>query len=119
MPADFGVSAVTNGDLNRHTFIGTPYWMAPEVIACEKDDNALYNDRSDIWALGITCIEMVDLNPPLSDFHPLRALYLIPTSPPPTLQNAKKYSKEFNDFIATCLLKDPSKRPSAKEMLRV
>ena len=68
--------------------------MAPEMIACDKDPNAKYDEKVDIWALGITAIEMAETNPPLADFHPLRALYLIPSSPPPTLTHPKKWSQK-------------------------
>jgi len=103
----------------RHTFIGTPYWMAPEVIACDKDADALYDEKCDVWAVGITAIEMADLDPPLADLHPLRALFLIPANKPPTLAQPRKWSKQFRDFLKQCLIKDPAKRPSAKTLLNV
>jgi len=89
--ADFGVSAITtNSTKRRNTFIGTPYWMAPEVIACDKDDTATYDEKCDIWGLAITAIEMGEMDPPLADLHPLRALYLIPSNKPPSVANPKK-----------------------------
>ena len=92
--------------------------MAPEVIACDKDDQATYDDKCDIWGMAITAIEMADMDPPLADLHPLRALYLIPSNKPPTLANAKKWSKNFNDFLKTALVKDPKKRPGATQLLK-
>lgn len=76
---DFGVSAQLDRTIGRrNTFIGTPYWMAPEVIACDENPDATYDNRSDLWSLGITALEMAESQPPLCDLHPMRALFLIP-----------------------------------------
>lgn len=78
---DFGVSAQLDRTIGRrNTFIGTPYWMAPEVIACDENPEATYDNRSDLWSLGITALEMAESQPPLCDLHPMRALFLIPRS---------------------------------------
>eukprot|EP00300_Choanocystis_sp_HF-7_P001774 c11421_g1_i1.p1 GENE.c11421_g1_i1~~c11421_g1_i1.p1 ORF type:complete len:417 (+),score=122.07 c11421_g1_i1:74-1324(+) len=111
--ADFGVSGqLKDDDAKRNTVIGTPYWMAPEVI-----QEIGYNTAVDIWSLGITCIEMADSRPPLCNIHPMRAIFMIPARPPPTLNNPSEWSAEFNDFIAKCLVKDPAERPSAETLL--
>lgn len=81
---------------------GTPYWMAPEVIACDENPDATYDNRSDLWSLGITALEMAESQPPLCDLHPMRALFLIPRNPPPRLKS-KKWSKKFHGFIDTVL----------------
>src|SRR5690606_19005728 len=118
--ADFGVSAIiTPTQQRRRTFIGTPYWMAPEVIACDKDPKADYDTKCDVWGMGITAIEMADCEPPLADLHPLRALFLIPTNKPPTLQHPRRWHKNFRDFLKQALIKDFEKRPSAKDLLSV
>lgn len=83
-------------------FAGTPYWMAPEVIACEENPEATYDNRSDLWSLGITALEMAECQPPLCDLHPMRALFLIPRNSPPRLKS-KKWSKKFHGFIDTVL----------------
>uniref|UniRef100_A0A915JRA3 Protein kinase domain-containing protein n=1 Tax=Romanomermis culicivorax TaxID=13658 RepID=A0A915JRA3_ROMCU len=89
---DFGVSAQLDRTVGRrNTFIGTPYWMAPEVIACDENPDATYDSRSDLWSLGITALEMAEGQPPLCEMHPMRALFLIPRNPPPRLKNAKKW----------------------------
>nr|XP_045015653.1 misshapen-like kinase 1 isoform X4 [Jaculus jaculus] len=115
---DFGVSAQLDRTVGRrNTFIGTPYWMAPEVIACDENPDATYDYRSDIWSLGITAIEMAEGAPPLCDMHPMRALFLIPRNPPPRLKS-KKWSKKFIDFIDTCLIKTYLSRPPTEQLLR-
>ncbi|KAJ3264353.1 hypothetical protein HDU77_008785 [Chytriomyces hyalinus] len=120
--ADFGVSAkLKSSNGTARTFIGTPYWMAPEVIACDPESatsqTAAYDCKSDIWSIGITAIEIADKNPPLSDIHPMRALHMIPSSNL-GLAKPKNWSKQFVDFIASCLVKDPARRPSAREILQ-
>ncbi|XP_040202795.1 misshapen-like kinase 1 isoform X8 [Rana temporaria] len=115
---DFGVSAQLDRTVGRrNTFIGTPYWMAPEVIACDENPDATYDYRSDIWSLGITAIEMAEGAPPLCDMHPMRALFLIPRNPPPKLKS-KKWSKKFIEFIDTCLIKNYMNRPPTEQLLK-
>uniref|UniRef100_A0A3B3BA05 non-specific serine/threonine protein kinase n=1 Tax=Oryzias melastigma TaxID=30732 RepID=A0A3B3BA05_ORYME len=115
---DFGVSAQLDRTVGRrNTFIGTPYWMAPEVIACDENPDSTYDFRSDIWSLGITAIEMAEGAPPLCDMHPMRALFLIPRNPPPKLKS-KKWSKKFIDFIEGCLVKTYTSRPSTEQLLK-
>ncbi|XP_070960811.1 TRAF2 and NCK-interacting protein kinase-like isoform X9 [Oncorhynchus clarkii lewisi] len=115
---DFGVSAQLDRTVGRrNTFIGTPYWMAPEVIACDENPEATYDFKSDLWSLGITAIEMAEGAPPLCDMHPMRALFLIPRNPAPRLKS-KKWSKKFQSFIESCLVKSHGQRPSTEQLLK-
>ncbi|XP_068182162.1 mitogen-activated protein kinase kinase kinase kinase 4 isoform X5 [Antennarius striatus] len=115
---DFGVSAQLDKTIGRrNTFIGTPYWMAPEVIACDENPEATYDYRSDLWSLGITALEMAEGAPPLCDMHPMRALFLIPRNPPPKLKS-KKWSKRFLSFVDRCLVKNHLHRPTTDALLR-
>ncbi|KAL0281163.1 UNVERIFIED_CONTAM: hypothetical protein PYX00_002232 [Menopon gallinae] len=115
---DFGVSAQLDRTIGRrNTFIGTPYWMAPEVIACDENPDATYDNRSDLWSLGITALEMAESQPPLCDLHPMRALFLIPRNPPPRLKS-KKWAKKFHGFIETVLVKDYHQRPYTDNLLK-
>ncbi|KAG4071023.1 hypothetical protein HA402_001460 [Bradysia odoriphaga] len=115
---DFGVSAQLDRTIGRrNTFIGTPYWMAPEVIACDENAEATYDNRSDLWSLGITALEMAESQPPLCDLHPMRALFLIPRNAPPRLKS-KKWSKKFHGFIDTVLVKDYHQRPYTEQLLK-
>ncbi|XP_028315023.1 misshapen-like kinase 1 isoform X9 [Gouania willdenowi] len=115
---DFGVSAQLDKTIGRrNTFIGTPYWMAPEVIACDENPEATYDYRSDLWSLGITALEMAEGAPPLCDMHPMRALFLIPRNPPPKLKS-KKWSKRFLSFVDSCLIKNHLHRPLTDVLLR-
>ncbi|CAG5132091.1 unnamed protein product, partial [Candidula unifasciata] len=115
---DFGVSAqITATMCKRKSFIGTPYWMAPEVAAVERKGG--YNQQCDIWAVGITAIEFAELQPPMFDLHPMRALFLMSKSgfKPPTLKDKNKWSIVFQHFLKMALTKNPRKRPTAERML--
>ncbi|XP_012270054.1 mitogen-activated protein kinase kinase kinase kinase 5 isoform X2 [Orussus abietinus] len=117
--ADFGVSAQITATINkRKSFIGTPYWMAPEVAAVERKGG--YNQLCDIWACGITAIELAELQPPMFDLHPMRALFLMSKSgfKPPTLKDRDKWSPTFHNFVKVALTKNPKKRPTAEKLLQ-
>ncbi|KAL4714280.1 hypothetical protein ACJJTC_009632 [Scirpophaga incertulas] len=117
--ADFGVSAKNKSTLQKHdTFIGTPYWMAPEVVMCETFRDNPYDFKVDIWSLGITLIEFAQMEPPNHEMTPMRVLLKIQKSEPPSLDSPARWSKAFNDFIARALVKDPEKRPTAGELLK-
>lgn len=117
--ADFGVSAMNTKTVQRRdSFIGTPYWMAPEVIMCETLKDSPYNYKADIWSLGITMIEFAQIEPPNHDMHPMRVLIKIQKSDPPTLSGPSRWTKSFNEFIKICLNKDPEQRPTAGELLQ-
>ncbi|XP_058808157.1 serine/threonine-protein kinase 10 isoform X2 [Phymastichus coffea] len=117
--ADFGVSAKNKYTLQkRDTFIGTPYWMAPEVVLCETFRDKPYDFKVDIWSLGITLIEFAQMEPPNHEMSPMRVLLKIQKSDPPKLEHPSRWSKDFNDFIAKALIKDPTQRPNAEELLR-
>jgi len=115
--ADFGVSAkLTSTIQKKNTVVGSPYWMAPEVINVQSDQDG-YDFKADIWSLGITGIELAEGKPPLFDIASLRVIFLIPAREPPTLKDQSQWSHEFNNFIAKCLQKDPVKRPLVEELL--
>ena len=132
--ADFGVSAKLKEDnQKRDTFIGTPYWMAPEVVACETFRDEPYDNKVrlsswrlatnycyqvDVWSLGITMIEFAQMEPPFHEMTPMRVLLKIQKSDPPRLDHPSRWSKEFNDFLKQCLVKDPHKRPNIEELLK-
>ncbi|XP_078034391.1 myosin-IIIb isoform X2 [Augochlora pura] len=114
---DFGVSShLTETLARKNTSVGTPYWMAPEVIACEQQLDSSYDSRCDVWSVGITAIELAEGDPPLSELHPMRALFQIPRNPPPALKNPDAHVPELVDFITECLVKDLEHRPFASEL---
>uniref|UniRef100_A0A8C7V0Q4 non-specific serine/threonine protein kinase n=1 Tax=Oncorhynchus mykiss TaxID=8022 RepID=A0A8C7V0Q4_ONCMY len=119
MYSDFGVAAEINASVaKRKSFIGTPYWMAPEVAAVEKKGG--YNQLCDIWAVGITAIELAELQPPMFDLHPMRALMMMSKSSfqPPKLKDKAKWSADFHSFVKISLTKNPRKRPSSEKLLQ-
>ena len=112
--ADFGVAAHSSSTHSRrNTVVGTPFWMAPEVIQM-----ADYDGLADIWSLGITVIEMAEGAPPRADMHPFRAIFEIPKADAPTLTNSEEWSPAMNDFLERCLIKDPAKRPQPADLLK-
>uniref|UniRef100_A0A674CYY7 Mitogen-activated protein kinase kinase kinase kinase 6 n=1 Tax=Salmo trutta TaxID=8032 RepID=A0A674CYY7_SALTR len=116
---DFGVAAEINASVaKRKSFIGTPYWMAPEVAAVEKKGG--YNQLCDIWAVGITAIELAELQPPMFDLHPMRALMVMSKGSfqPPKLKDKSKWSVDFHSFVKVSLTKNPRKRPTAEKLLQ-
>uniref|UniRef100_A0A8C8D252 non-specific serine/threonine protein kinase n=1 Tax=Oncorhynchus tshawytscha TaxID=74940 RepID=A0A8C8D252_ONCTS len=116
--ADFGVSAQNTKTLQRRdSFIGTPYWMAPEVVMCETMKDAPYDYKADIWSLGITLIELAQIEPPHHELNPMRVLLKIAKSEPPTLEQPSKWSREFKDFLKKSLDKNPESRPDAAQLL--
>ncbi|XP_037324428.2 serine/threonine-protein kinase 10 isoform X2 [Pungitius pungitius] len=115
--ADFGVSAKNTKTLQRRdSFIGTPYWMAPEVVMCETMKDAPYDYKADVWSLGITLIELAQIEPPHHELNPMRVLLKIAKSDPPTLEQPHKWSKEFKDFLKKALDKNPETRPTVAQL---
>eukprot|EP00731_Ephydatia_muelleri_P029557 Em0021g80a len=118
--SDFGVSAQLDRTIGkRNTFIGTPYWMAPEVIACDQDPTATYDYRSDQWSLGITAVEIAEGEPPLCSMHPMRGSVPHTKEPHPQNSNSQRNGHpSFVSFIENCLTKDPTRRPTSDELLK-
>jgi len=110
---DFGVSKIQEKGKKMQTVVGSPYWMAPEVISI-----GAYDNLADIWSLGVTCIEMAEGGPPRGDQHPMKVLRMIPTLPPPTLKEPNKCSKEFQSFLEKCLQPKAQNRATCKELLK-
>jgi serine/threonine protein kinase len=109
---DFGYAAQLTAEQDkRTTVVGTPSWMAPELVIGSR-----YDGKVDIWSLGIVSLEMAEGEPPNLRENPMKALYLTATGPPPSLSEKGKWSHEFNVFVEKCLTKDPDRRPSAEEL---
>lgn len=109
---DFGVAGELTSEAKRHTMIGSPYWMAPEVI-----DDAGHDQSADVWSLGITAIELAETAPPRFSENPMRVVFLIPSSPPPQLAHPDRHCPALADFVRVCLAKDPAERPTAAQLL--
>ncbi|XP_014871434.1 serine/threonine-protein kinase 10-like [Poecilia latipinna] len=117
--ADFGVSAKNTKTLQRRdSFIGTPYWMAPEVVMCETSKDRPYDYKADIWSLGVTLIELAQVEPPNHEMNPMRVLLKIAKSDPPTLMQPSRWSPEFSDFLKRCLDKNLDSRWTAAQLLQ-
>ncbi|XP_016139990.1 serine/threonine-protein kinase 10-like [Sinocyclocheilus grahami] len=117
--ADFGVSAKNTKTIQRRdTFIGTPYWMAPEVVMCETSKDRPYDYKADIWSLGITLIELAQIEPPNHEMNPMRVLLKIAKAEPPTLQQPSKWSPKFKDFLKHALDKNVDNRWSTAQLLQ-
>ncbi|XP_055589092.1 neither inactivation nor afterpotential protein C-like [Uranotaenia lowii] len=114
---DFGLSRDVKSTLGkRGTCVGSPNWMAPEIITSSKNENEAYDNRSDVWALGITAIELGDGKPPFGEMHPTRTMFQIVRNPPPTLYRPANWTQNYNDFVTECLEKNPDHRPFMMEI---
>ncbi|KAA8594539.1 hypothetical protein FQN60_011674 [Etheostoma spectabile] len=119
MLADFGVSAKNTKTLQRRdSFIGTPYWMAPEVVMCETSKDRPYDYKADIWSLGVTLIELAQIEPPNHEMNPMRVLLKIAKADPPTLMQPSRWSPEFSDFLRRCLDKHVDNRWTSTQLLQ-
>uniref|UniRef100_A0A8C9Z910 non-specific serine/threonine protein kinase n=1 Tax=Sander lucioperca TaxID=283035 RepID=A0A8C9Z910_SANLU len=117
--ADFGVSAKNTKTLQRRdSFIGTPYWMAPEVVMCETSKDRPYDYKADIWSLGVTLIELAQIEPPNHEMNPMRVLLKIAKADPPTLMQPSRWSPEFSDFLRRCLDKHVDNRWTPTQLLQ-
>ncbi|XP_026560503.1 STE20-like serine/threonine-protein kinase isoform X3 [Pseudonaja textilis] len=117
--ADFGVSAKNTRTIQRRdSFIGTPYWMAPEVVMCETSKDRPYDYKADVWSLGVTLIEMAEIEPPHHELNPMRVLLKIAKSEPPSLAQPSKWSADFKDFLKKCLEKNVDARWNITELLQ-
>uniref|UniRef100_A0AAY4F109 non-specific serine/threonine protein kinase n=1 Tax=Denticeps clupeoides TaxID=299321 RepID=A0AAY4F109_9TELE len=117
--ADFGVSARNTKTFQRRdSFIGTPYWMAPEVVMCETSKDRPYDYKADIWSLGITLIELAQIEPPNHEMNPMRVLLKIAKAEPPTLMQPSKWSPEFSDFLRRALDKNVDNRWTSAQLLQ-
>eukprot|EP00035_Acanthoeca_spectabilis_P034487 m.29399 g.29399 ORF g.29399 m.29399 type:complete len:842 (-) comp6682_c0_seq1:165-2690(-) len=115
---DFGVSAMNKkAGQKRDTFIGTPYWMAPEVVLCENSKEKPYDSKADVWSFGITMIEFAETSPPYHDLHPMRVLFKIPKAAPPELNEKDKWSDDFHTALSASVTKSVSDRPTARQLL--
>lgn len=110
--SDFGVSGKLLSSFRRDTFVGTPYWMAPEIVAHDSEG---YDERADIWSLGITVIEMLRGSPPLSKYDPMKVIANLPKRKPPKLHG--DFSEDAKHFVALCLIKESAIRPTAADLL--
>ena len=119
--SDFSVSTQNPVlEYRVNTFIGTPYWMSPEIIACETDKKQSYDYKTDIWSLGITCIELAERDPPHSDMPPQRVLFkILKSTDEPTLRGPQNWTVNFKDFISNCVKRDQYFRPTAAQLLTV
>ena len=113
---DFGASSLTEP---AREFVGSPCYLAPEIISALETTNGSYNSKVDIWSLGITCIELAEKNPPLHDMDAMTLMVEIPQNDPPKLKDPSSWSEQFSDFIEKCLRKNPDERFSAEQLLQV
>uniref|UniRef100_A0A183BUM0 Protein kinase domain-containing protein n=1 Tax=Globodera pallida TaxID=36090 RepID=A0A183BUM0_GLOPA len=101
----------------RTSFVGTTYWMAPEVILCETSKDHPYGCKADIWSLGITCIEMAQMEPPHHNMQPHRVMFRVQAADPPTLLQPNEWSEQFNNFLDRCLVKNMDERWDVAQLL--